>query len=63
MVSGFDFRYALDFFTVGSGAFRFAIGHRTLAYCPLAIQREKPIAPSHHEPRDFKPAKAEAISR
>ena len=44
MVAGFDFRYALDFFTVGSGASRVAICDRAPAFFPLAIQRKKPIA-------------------
>jgi hypothetical protein len=63
MVSGFDFRYALDLFAMGSGAFRFAIGDRALAYFSLAIQAENPIAPSQSDPSDFKPVKAQAISR
>jgi hypothetical protein len=63
MVSGFDFRYALDLFAMGSGAFRFAIGDRALAYFSVAIQRENPIAPSQSDPRDFKLTNAQTISR
>ena len=63
MVFRFDFRYALDLFAMGFGAFRFAIGDRALAYFSLAIQAENPIAPSQSDPRDFKLTKAEAISR
>ena len=59
MVSGFDFRYAVDFFTMGSGASRLAICNRAPAFISLAIQREKPIAPLHRNPGNFKPARAD----
>jgi hypothetical protein len=58
MVSGFDFRYALDFVTLGSGASRLAICNGAPAFFSLAIQREKPIAPFHRNPGNFKPARA-----
>ena len=59
MVSGFDLRYAVDFFTMGSGASRLAICNRAPAFFSMAIQREKPIAPLHRNPGNFKPARAD----
>jgi hypothetical protein len=44
---------------VGAGASRLAICNRAPAFFPLAIQREKPIAPLHRNPGNFKPARAD----
>jgi hypothetical protein len=48
---------------VGSGASRLAIRNRAPAFFPLAIQREKPIAPLHRDPGKFKPAIAGPVSK